>query len=78
MVTMPKNPPWSEEELEVLKQMWNNPEIDLNDMDKVLKGRTRTAIQKKANVVGLKAYDLRRKSEINREYLKNLGIVIKG
>jgi hypothetical protein len=57
---------WSDEELQILRDLWGKEPIE--DIQKVLKSRTRSAIEKKAWALNLPHYT----AEIDYEYLKKL------
>jgi len=67
---------WSEQEIKILKELWNNPNISLNDILKVLTGRTYEAIKWKAR--NLKLGSKKHHIKIDFEYLRKLGIVVSG
>ena len=69
-------PKWSEEEVRILKEMWKNPEILLEDMVKVLTSRNPDTIRKKAATLNLIPISERAQPEINFEYFKKLQEVV--
>lgn len=69
---------WSKEEDDLLKKLWDNPDIDLDDMAKALKLRSKGAIKVRAKAIGLPPHGEMVKDRIDFEYLKNLGVVIEG
>lgn len=70
--------PWTEEEREILKKLWSNPEIMIDDMPKVLVSRSKQGIIHQAQRLGLIAISQRTKPKIDFEYLKKLMEVIEG
>ena len=69
---------WSKEEIELLKKLWNNPEVDLDDIAKTLKLRTKGALKVEARALGLPSRGELVKDRIDYEYLKSLGVVVEG
>ncbi len=68
---------WTEEEEKVLKRLWTNPKVSMEDIVRVL-NRTEDSIWNKARRLGLKARGSYRKSDIDYEYLKKLLEVVEG
>ena len=69
---------WSKEEETILKEMWENPAITLEEMTKVLKTRNLETIRKKARALHLPLVSERVKPEIDLEYYRKLMEVVKG
>lgn len=65
---------WTEEEINVLRKYFPNPEVTYNDLAKILPLRTPMAIQKKTNQMGLK----KSYKTVDKIALINLRKVIKG
>jgi len=65
---------WSEREIEVLEELYTNPNVTRDDMLKVLPDRTWKAIRIKANDIGLKRDSI--SGKIDEEYLKKLKEVV--
>jgi len=72
-----RNVPWTEAEIEVLKKLWST-EVDFDQIDQVLSGRSRNAITSKASKLGLATPASRFKPKIDYELLKKLGVVVEG
>jgi len=70
--------PWTEEEVEILKKLWNDSTILLEDIHRVLKSRTPGAIRAKAAELGFGPVNQRVKPQIDIEYLKKLQEVVLG
>jgi len=60
---------WSEEEIQLLKKLYPNPDVSMEDLRKIFKNRSTSAIVTQANRLGL-----RRPvgGVIDYEYLKKL------
>lgn len=69
---------WTEKELQLLRELWDDPNITPRDMTKVLKSRSADAIKMKAKHLGLPPHSTRRKPEIDLEYYKQLMEVKEG
>jgi len=70
-------PKWSKEETRILKEMWEKPEILLEDMVKVLKSRNPDTIRKKAATLNLIPISEREQPEIDFEYYKKLTEIVR-
>ena len=72
---MPDRVKWSDEEKNILKELWPSSKVTIDEILKVFPNRSRKAIEDQAN-------DLRihrpTGTEIDMEYLRNLRKVIKG
>lgn len=75
---MKPSPYWSEEEIEILKRLWLNPEVIYEDLEQVFPDRSRRGIRHKANQLKLPPYSMIRKAAINRDFLKSLLEVVEG
>lgn len=71
-------PRWIEEEIKTLNEMWENLDIGLDDMIKVLKTRTPDAIRRKAAELKLPPISEREKPKIDQEYYRKLMEVVEG
>jgi len=71
-------PRWTEEELRLLKEMWDIPDVPLDDMAQVLKTRNKDTIRKKAADIGLCPVSERKKPVVDLEYYKKLMEVVDG
>lgn len=71
-------PKWIKAEEAVLREMWENPEISLKDMTKVLKTRSVDAIKMKARSIGLVHLSNRSPPEVDLEYYRKLMEVVEG
>lgn len=69
---------WTEEEDKILIELWDNENITIDDMKKVLIGRTESAITNRAARLKLPPPAYRRKSIIDYRYYKKLMEVIEG
>ena len=69
---------WSEREENILRQLWENEDIDYGDILKVFLERTENAINYKAKTLGLKPRGQRIKEKIDEEWLKKLLEVTEG
>jgi len=68
--------PWNEEEIKLLKQLYDDPNLTITEVSRVFKNRSRGSIEAKAKYLGLlKATP---KAEIDYEYLRKLGVVVEG
>lgn len=72
------NVAWSPEEDKLLKALWGNPLVDMDDLEKILKLRTKEAIKKRAQFLGFPPYTDMVKDRIDHDYLKKLGMVTEG
>ena len=68
---------WTDEETELLKELWPKTEIELGEIAKVL-NRSKQSISAKASRLELPSRETFIHSRINREYLENLYKVING
>ena len=69
---------WTEEEDDILRDLWNNENVTMEDMMKVLVGRTESAISNRTRRLGLPSPTFRNKSTINYEYYRKLMEVVEG
>lgn len=69
---------WSQEEIDVLKKVFLHRDVLNEDLEKIFKDRTLSAIRNKASSIGLKKPDYRKEGRIDFEYLKKLYEVIEG
>jgi len=65
---------WTVEEEDILRELWLK-DVAFSEIEKVLKSRTRIAIEDKVRHLGLKRPEV--KPEIDEEYLGKLRKVIK-
>lgn len=68
---------WSEEENDILRKLWNKDGIEFEDVEKVLIGRTGSAIKNRAYRMGLPLW-CGNKREIDYDHLKKLMEVVEG
>jgi hypothetical protein len=66
---------WSEHEVEVLKEMYQNPKVSWDDLQKLFPARTKDGIKNKAVTLGLKRPP-EKQSIVDEDYLKHLRKVI--
>jgi len=71
-------PRWTDEEIRLLKEMWDTPEISLDDMALVLTTRNRDTIRKKAAELKMCPVSERKKPVVDLEYYKKLMEVVEG
>ena len=70
---------WSDEETEILRELWPNPKVSKEDIRKVFSSRSWTSITHKAYECDeLKNFTSYRNAEINLEYYKKLMSKVKG
>jgi hypothetical protein len=69
-----KTPNWSKAEDDILNELWPNPNVTADDMDKILTLRTKNAILKRISDKGI--HKERPSTDINLEELKKLRKVI--
>ena len=72
---MPDRIAWSDEEKNILKELWPSSKVTVNDILKVFPNRSRKAVEDQANDLGLKRP---KGTEIDMEYLRNLRKVVRG
>lgn len=63
---------WTDEEISLLKQLWNNMNVSMDDMASVLKSRSIPTIKQKASTLGLPPFGSRQKPDIDYEFLKKI------
>jgi len=69
--------PYAEEEDEIIKQLWPNPDVTIDDILKVLKTRSKQGIEHRARRLGF-GPKTRRAPQIDYEYLRKLQEVVEG
>jgi len=67
--------PWSEEEIINLEKLWTKDDVSDEDINRVFVSRSWDGIRRKAHSLGL---GRRKRSVIDYDYLRSLGVVIEG
>lgn len=73
-----RNIPWSEEENEVLRRLWINPNISTKELVRVFKVRTESSVTAHADDLNLGSRGELSRDHIDHEYLKKLMTVTEG
>jgi len=68
---------WTEEEEKILTELWENPEVEIDDIAKVL-SRTYVTVEAKARKMKLSWVSERRKPKIDYELYRKLKEVVPG
>jgi len=69
---------WDKGSDDVLRQLWEQKHLTMDDMLKVFVEKTPASLLARARTLGLPNYGERFKPKIDYEYLKRLGITVEG